>query len=70
MKLKKELEKEVRELERKLNRIKEIPCGHFLHYCPNCGNPVLLNKGQEFRKFFKKTSFTCSAGHSFSFSTN
>lgn len=67
MKLKKEIEQELREVKQKLTDSKLIPCGHYLYHCPNCGNPVLLNNGQNKRKAEPKQIFFCSSGHDFIF---
>ena len=66
MKLKVELEKELRELKTKLYNMKEIPCGQRMVYCPDCGNPVLINTGAYIERL--KHTFYCSVGHKFTYS--
>ena len=67
MKLKKELENELRELRLKIANIKEIPVGQRLFYCPNCGNPLLINTGAYTER--TKHTFYCSVGHQFTFTS-
>lgn len=67
MKLKSQIEQELREAKQALAEVKKIPCGYLLFYCPSCGNPVLLNQGQYSRRLDKGREFFCSANHSLIF---
>lgn len=70
MRLKHEIEQENRELKIEIHKLKnnQMPCGQVKDYCPNCGNPILINQGAyNNRRNNGVRTFYCSVGHSFTY---
>lgn len=69
MKLKKELEKENRELREKIATMKVLPCGYVMDTCPTCFNNFIMTANQHKYRLIHKITFTCSLGHKFTYTS-